>query len=65
MAETSLTENPTAEAQARTRRARVAEELGVHPSRTSQAHADYHFDRLGAAFMVGWKRGQRRGSIVE
>ena len=47
---------PTREAQARARRSRVAQELGVHPSRISQEQADHLFDRLGTRFMLGLKQ---------
>jgi hypothetical protein len=50
---------PTPEDQARARRSRVAQELGVHPSRISQEQADQLFARLGTPFMAGLKQTLR------
>jgi hypothetical protein len=55
--------HPTPAEQGNARRARVAQELGIHPSRISQEHADELFGRLGTAFMVGYEQaGQGRGA---
>jgi hypothetical protein len=45
------------------RRAAVAQQLGVHPSQTPDEHVDYLFDRLGTAFMQGYKQTFRARSV--
>jgi hypothetical protein len=51
--------HPTPAEQWNARRAAVASELGLHPSQIADEHVHYLFDRLGTAFMVGYKQAGR------